>query len=215
MTDHQGERDPDGWLADLFRQTAPSDPGPEAWDDVLARINAKVGRASRSRPPVRRRARRRRSLVWPMVWAGSLAAAAAAVLVVVILGRFSPKPSPVPPQPEIEPWAVAFADDVEILDMDRNDFPAVVVGRRPHGEDAWPVASDAEVEILSLHGSDLSAVVVGQVPHRGPLILAAADEITIDDTGHDVEVRVPDGLRGGAAGAPMIIMPLDFRQGRQ
>ena len=89
----------------------------------------------------------------------------------------------------------------------------VLLGRPgPKPEDPpiepWPVASDADVEIISMDASDTRALVVGRPPHSGPLVLATAEEVAIDDTGHDVEVRIPDDWKVGQPAAPMIIMPL-------
>ena len=65
-----------------------------------------------------------------------------------------------------------------------------------------------------MDASDDRAIVVGRRPFSGPLILATAGEVYIDDTGHDVEVRVPEDWKGGQPAAPMIIMPLDSGTGR-
>jgi hypothetical protein len=85
---------------------------------------------------------------------------------------------------------------------------------KPDGE-PWPVAADSDVEIISMDGGDVSALAVGRPPQTGPLELASLDEVLIDDTGHDVEVKVPQDLRPGQSVGPMIIMPLDVTAGRQ
>jgi hypothetical protein len=79
----------------------------------------------------------------------------------------------------------------------------------------WSVATDDDVEILGMDAADLRALVVGQPPHRGPVELVSVDDVLIDDTGHDVEVRVTDTLRSGPTSSPMIIMPLEGLAGRQ
>ena len=78
----------------------------------------------------------------------------------------------------------------------------------------WPVATDDDVEILSMDAGDFLAVVVGEVPYHGPLVLASPDEVDIYDTGHDVEVRLPEDWKSGQPAAPMIIMPLDGGPGK-
>jgi hypothetical protein len=67
------------------------------------------------------------------------------------------------------------------------------------------VASDDDIEIISMDGGDIRALVVGQPPMHGPFLLASAGDVTVDDTGHDVDVVVPNEQQGGA----MIVWPQD------
>src|SRR5262245_54111645 len=53
-----------------------------------------------------------------------------------------------------------------------------------------PVASADDIEIISMDAADIPALVVGEPPVRGPLLLASAADVTVDDTGHDVEVVI-------------------------
>ena len=73
----------------------------------------------------------------------------------------------------------------------------------------WPVALAGDVDIITMDGSDVPFLIVGQPPVRGPLIPVLAGDVTIADTGHDVEVFIPDANLAGQAAPPMIIMPLD------
>jgi hypothetical protein len=70
------------------------------------------------------------------------------------------------------------------------------------------VASDDDIDIISMDGGDVRALVVGQPPMHGAFVLASAGDITVDDTGHDVEVVVPEEQAGGHNG-PMIVRPQD------
>jgi hypothetical protein len=77
-----------------------------------------------------------------------------------------------------------------------------------------PVAADDDVEIFSMDAADLAALIVGRPPYQGPLVLASVEDVFIDDTGHDVEVRVSGDFRVGPSSPPMLIMPLDGGAGR-
>jgi hypothetical protein len=70
------------------------------------------------------------------------------------------------------------------------------------------VVADDDVEIVRMDGGDTGSLVVGQPPMHGAFILASADDVTVIDTGHDVEVVVPEELPGGHNG-PMIVRPQD------
>jgi hypothetical protein len=76
----------------------------------------------------------------------------------------------------------------------------------------WPVVASDDVEIESIDGGDLRALVVGEPPVNGPLVLASAEDVTIDDTGHDVEVVMPGLGSSGKANVPMFMAPLDREQ---
>jgi hypothetical protein len=69
-----------------------------------------------------------------------------------------------------------------------------------------PVASDDDIEIISMDGGDERALVVGQPPVHGPFLLASAGDVTVDDTGHDVDVIMPPDQGSGA----VIIMPQEL-----
>jgi hypothetical protein len=77
-----------------------------------------------------------------------------------------------------------------------------------------PVAGDGDVEIISMDAADLFALIVGRPPHEGPLVLASVEDVFVDDTGHDVEVRVSADPRMGPSSSPMLIMPLESGSGR-
>jgi hypothetical protein len=84
---------------------------------------------------------------------------------------------------------------------------AVVLALLP-GQPVEPlhVVSEDDIEIISMDGGDVRALVVGQPPVHGPFVLASAGDITVEDTGHDVEVVVPEEQSGGHNG-PMIVRP--------
>jgi hypothetical protein len=70
------------------------------------------------------------------------------------------------------------------------------------------VASDDDIEIISMDGGDVRALLVGQPPVHGAFVLALPDDITVDDTGHDVNIVVSDEQSGGHNG-PMFVRPQD------
>jgi hypothetical protein len=78
-----------------------------------------------------------------------------------------------------------------------------------------PVAGEGDVELISMDAADILALIVGRPPHQGPLVLASADEVFVEDTGHDVEVRVSADFRAGPSSPPMLIMPLDNGPGKE
>jgi hypothetical protein len=63
--------------------------------------------------------------------------------------------------------------------------------RPPATVEVLPVASDGDVEILSIEGGDVGALVVGQPPVQGQLMLASADDVTVEKSGRDVQVPRP------------------------
>ncbi len=77
------------------------------------------------------------------------------------------------------------------------------------GRTAFSVTLDGDVEIISMDAGDVPALIVGEPPVRGPLMLASAQDVTVDDTGHDVEVVVPDPDLPSQRTAPMMMVPLD------
>jgi hypothetical protein len=78
---------------------------------------------------------------------------------------------------------------------------------RPPGP-VLPVATGDDVEIISMDAGDVGALVVGDPPVQGPLELASAEDVTVDDTGHDVEVIIHEPDQPGAP-PPMMMVPLD------
>jgi len=68
-----------------------------------------------------------------------------------------------------------------------------------------------------MEGGDVGALVVGEPPVQGPLTLASADEVTVDNSGHDVQIVRPTpephpGSHSRHEAPPMFIMPTDVSQ---
>jgi hypothetical protein len=128
----------------LWEASAAPDPGPAAWDAVLARVRREVDARGPSRP--------RRP------WARGLMVAlpaAAAVLAAVHLSR-----PPAPPRPPAEaPWPVTTADDVEILSIQEADAGMLVVGAPPL-VGRLTLASAADVNLIGVEAGD-----DGTLPH--------------------------------------------------
>ncbi len=106
----------------------------------------------------------------------------------------------------ILPWVGAAAAAAAALFLAVAWWQAAVPG--PAGE-PLPVVSADDVEILGMDAGDVGALVVGRLPVLGPLVLASAADIIVDDTGHDVDVVIDDVELPGHAAPPMIIMPLE------
>jgi anti-sigma factor RsiW len=92
---------------------------------------------------------------------------------------------------------------------------AVVVGVvltrpvTPRPGPALPVASPDDVEVLSIDAGDVGALVVGRPPVQGPLVLASADDVTVHDTGRDVNIVTPEAAPPNQPARPMIMVPAD------
>jgi anti-sigma-K factor RskA len=72
-----------------------------------------------------------------------------------------------------------------------------------------PVATSEDVDIISMDAGDIGALVVGDPPVQGPLELASAEDVTVDDTGQDVNVIIRDPDQPGSPPPPMMMVPLD------
>jgi anti-sigma-K factor RskA len=72
-----------------------------------------------------------------------------------------------------------------------------------------PVATSDDVDIVSMDAGDIGALVIGDPPVQGPLELASAEDVTVDDTGQDVEVIIRDPDQPGSPPPPMMMVPLD------
>lgn len=99
-------------VAEVTRATQAADPGPAVWSQVLARIAATT-------QPVRPRYQ-----PWLRVALASAGAVAAALLLAILLSKS-------PSDGEPESLVMASAADVEIISIDADDVPALVVGHAP------------------------------------------------------------------------------------
>jgi anti-sigma factor RsiW len=72
-----------------------------------------------------------------------------------------------------------------------------------------PVVTEDDVGIVSMHADDVKALVVGQPPVQGPLEVASADDIQVQDTGFDVEVVIPESDQPGGPAPPTMMVPLE------
>jgi len=154
-------------LTRLYHDTAPPEPGEEAWAVVLARV---ANATTRTRPQPRRSSRRLAGIIW---LAGALAATAAALLVTVLLSRPGPG----------------------------ERYPLI---RGP-----FPFMTDDDVEIISMDAGDVPALVVGEPPRKGVLVMASADDVTVHESGEDVEVHMPDAKDQGSPAWPLVLVPAD------
>jgi hypothetical protein len=131
----------------LWQETAPADPGADAWRQLEARI---------ARAPVASAERPRRSSAG--LWAGALLAAAAAVALAVWLGMtYEKAPQLARPQTiqpalvahDTEIFPVATADEIAILHVDGADTQTLVVGELPV-QGALELAGPGEVAFTSV-----------------------------------------------------------------
>jgi anti-sigma-K factor RskA len=72
-----------------------------------------------------------------------------------------------------------------------------------------PVATSDDVDIVSMDAGDVGALVIGDPPVQGPLELASAEDVSVDDTGQDVEVIIREPDQPGSPPPPMMMVPLD------
>ena len=84
----------------------------------------------------------------------------------------------------------------------------------PRPGPALPVAAPDDVEVLSIDGGDVGALVVGRPPVQGPLVLASADDVTVHDSGRDVDIVNPEPPPPNQPAGPMIMVPADPGPGR-
>lgn len=150
----------------LWADTAPTEPGDEAWSGVLARVaDAAAVPAPRPRHPARRIA----GIAWLAL---GLVATAATLLVAFWLARPSGPTGPVAVLP------VLTGDEVEIISMDAADVAALVVGELPRRAPLVMASVDEvtvheageDVEILmpDENDQDSPAWPLVLVPGKGP-----------------------------------------------
>src|SRR5262245_24820032 len=113
-------------VAEMTRATRANDLSAAAWSQVLGNI-------ALATQPVRPRYRR-----WLRVALASAGAVAAALLLAVLLTRSSDS--------ETEALVMASAGDVEILSIDADDVPALVVGHAPLRE-PLVLAASADINL--------------------------------------------------------------------
>jgi len=87
--------------------------------------------------------------------------------------------------------------------------PPTPVG--PADEEAYAVASDDDVEIVSIQDADAQLLVVGLPPLPGPIVLASANDVTLDKVEQDSDGMKPKILMEPGPVAPMIIAPMAGR----
>ncbi len=192
-----------GWC----QRAAVPEPGGEAWDGVLARVEAAL------RPPAALRSGRgaRR-------WVAGLSAAAA-VLLALWLAREPADPRVAPDGPSdggpTETLEVASDADIVIHHMDPDDAErgAVVVGGLPGAElldpkpgEQFQVAAPGDVFIICMDGSDTTALVVGAPPVSGALVLASSADVEV----HNMAPHPADDVRPylhAPQGAPPMVLP--------
>lgn len=103
--------------------------------------------------------------------------------------------------------ATAAAVLLVVLSLSRPDRSSEEASADPNGE-AFVVLADDEVEIMSIQADDTAALVVGQPPVREPVVLAAAEDISLHNIEPDADGMVADMYQGEPSGPSMIVAPL-------
>lgn len=177
LPQESGEDEPLLRLARLYRENAPAEPTPDAWNAALERIARQA-----IVPPAARRMRWR-------LFAG-LAAAAAATVGGMLLARTL--------------WPTSSSDPVDPSRMVR-PAPLRPGKVRPVDEDeVYPVASAREVNIISIDVRDADRVAMGR-PLLGVFELAAPEDIEVVEVEPDPEEGRRPRLQRGPA-LPMIVV---------
>jgi hypothetical protein len=121
-------------LRGTFQSAWPAEPDASAWSVRLNRIASAGAGAHVAKKPAPRR---------PLWVAIGLMAAAAVVALLVARLWWTPA---LPPEPFEEPYPVAEADDVNIISIEAEDLPHLVVGEPPvSGELAFVRTEDVRV----------------------------------------------------------------------
>jgi hypothetical protein len=153
-------------LLRLWRETAPAEPAPAAWSAVLSKLET----APRQSPKPWR--------LWssPGWVAGILAMTAAALWLTLTLNNApeSIKNDGGDSVPEIAPFVVATADEIEILSVEGADHPSLAVGEMPfRGPGPMELLAPGEMTVTSVQpdARDNMTPVVTQGPDT-PMIWA-------------------------------------------
>lgn len=141
-------------LTSLFREYPPADPSPEAWKLTLAHV------AARAAVPGTGNNRRPR---WQALLLIGLAAAAAVLACVVatralwptqggrVDERIAARPKLPPEDDNDEPFAVASAGEIDILQMDAKDAGRLMIGQLL---EPFVIASSEDVELVNAEPGD-------------------------------------------------------------
>jgi hypothetical protein len=159
----------------LWQETAPADPGEDAWQQLQGRI-APAPRMPAARP-------RRSSAGY---WAAVLLATAAGIVLAVWLGLAHEGPQQIARPPAFQPqplvdapeiFPVATADEIAILHVDGADTQTLVVGELPV-QGALELAGPGEVALTSVQpdrrDNMMPLVHIGGAQH--PLIWAPVEQ---------------------------------------
>jgi anti-sigma factor RsiW len=98
--------------------------------------------------------------------------------------------------------------------LHRPDGPLVPEVPQAAGEavELLSVVSLDDIEIISIDGDDEDTLVVGEPPVRGPIVLAATGDVTLEAVQADAR-RLPGvQMKEGAIG-PMLVVPLETAAG--
>jgi hypothetical protein len=183
----EGELDPAAsdwvraWLADRgdeqdllllpwLRESVPCEPSEEAWNATLAHIHERV--FTPQRPPLRPRWGLR--VLVGLAVTATAAALAGVWLIPPWLGTTKDSGGLVQSDPDVEPFPVASAAEVNIISIHPNDADAVVMGIPLLGPLEWVQAEEIEGFDADPHPSD------GQVPwlmEDGPVPLILVQNV--------------------------------------
>jgi anti-sigma factor RsiW len=146
-----------------WRETAPPEPSETTWREVLAQIDRGLKiEAGGSRTKDLGRGR------WIRVGLLGAAAAAAAILALIVPSR--DQDTKTSADPGIEELAIVSADDVDLVSMEDNDAPLLVVGNPPLQE-PLELAMAGDVTLVRMEG--FARMNPGS--SDGPMIIAPKD----------------------------------------
>jgi hypothetical protein len=157
-------------LQQAWLDTTPADPGPATWNQVLEQIRAK---RQVSEPGAQAAGGRR---VWLAVGAFAASVALFVGLLFAAMRGIESTPknditiNPKVPEPEVEVFQVATADEIRIIWIDGADTAAMIVGDMPLNEPMELVAT-SEFRVVTC----CPKMNVRQSEHERPMVHARAD----------------------------------------
>jgi hypothetical protein len=147
-------------LMQLYHKTTPTDPSPRAWATTLAKVEAALpGAVARPAPRTSYR------------WVAGLGIAAAVLGAVLLTRALRPPATEEPPDDQTdEPFPVAMAHEINIIQMDATDADALAVGP-PRFLGPFDFAKHADITLVKVEPSEPDGPLPWLEPGEVPMII--------------------------------------------